>query len=94
MRNEEISVEQLVKEITKKVDIIETFKDFDEIITCGVCYKESKISRNKFDLETLDAKTMCSGCEIKQPVKIWQCACNKPWYQCENIAEQAKFLDA
>ena len=41
------------------------------------------MSRDKFLLETLDAKTNCSGCEKNQPVKMWQCACNIPWYQCD-----------
>ena len=83
MAKEEINLAELVKETTKKEDIIETFKASYEIITCGSCHKESKISRNKFQFETLDAKTMCSGCESNQLVKIWQCACHKPWYQCE-----------
>ena len=83
LTNEEINLTELVKETTKKENIMETFKESDEIITCDVCYKESQIGRNKFLLETLDAKTNCSGCEKNQPVKMWQCACNKPWYQCE-----------
>ena len=54
---------------------MDKFKPSDEIITCGSCHKETKISRVKFLLETLDATTKCSG--------SWQCVCNKPWHQCE-----------
>ena len=81
--NEEIDLAQLVREPTLKEDIMERFKPSDEIITCGSCHKESKISRVKFLLETFDATTKCSGCNNNLPVKSWQCACNKPWHQCE-----------
>ena len=33
---------------------------------------------------------MCSGCQISQPVRIWQCACSKPWYQCEKHCRAGK----
>ena len=88
--NEEINLAELVKETTLKEDIMERFKTSDEIITCGSCHKESKISRNKFLLETLDAKTKCSGCNKSLPVKMWHCACYKPWYQCEKHCKAGK----
>ena len=81
--NEEIDLDQLEKETTFKEDIMERFKPADEIITCGECHKESKISRVKFLLETLDATTKCSGCNKNLPVKNWLCACNKPWHLCD-----------
>ena len=54
-----------------------------QIITCGTCHKETKLSRVKLLFETIDATTKCSGCNKNLPVKSWQCACNKPWHQCE-----------
>ena len=81
--NEEIDLDQLEKETTLKEDIIKRFEPADEFITCGVCHKESKISRIEFLLETLDATTKCSGCSKNLPVKNWVCLCNKPWHECE-----------
>ena len=62
---------------------MDKFKPEDQIIFSGTCLEETKISRNKFLLETLDAKTKCIGCEKTQTVKNWNCACTKPSYSCE-----------
>ena len=57
MSCEEIDLARLVREPTLKEDIMERFKPSDEIITCGTCHKETKLSRDKFLLETFDATT-------------------------------------
>ena len=71
------------KEATFKEDIIERLVPADEFIMCGICHKETKISRIKFLLETLDATTKSSGCNKNLPVKGWLCLCNKPWHECD-----------
>ena len=55
----------------------------DEFISCGNCGEETKISRVKFRLETLDAHTKCSGCDKNLLVKNWKCRCKKCWHECE-----------
>ena len=71
------------KQFTTKVDITDTFKPEHELTFRGICFKETKVSRNNFLLETLGATTRCCGCEKTQSVKNWNCACAKPWYSCE-----------
>ena len=82
-----------MRDVTKKDDRLETFKAEDEIIFCGACCKEPKISRNNFLLETLDAATRCCGCEQKQSVETVDVHVTNHGICAKNIAGLEKFSD-
>ena len=91
LNNDEIALDQLEKGTTVKEDIMERLLQDDEIIAYGFCHKESKVSRVKFRLETLDAYTKCSGCKKNMPVTKWKCKCNQYWHECEQHCRAGKF---
>ena len=52
------------------------------LLTCPTCGHAVDGTRQAFNINNLDGRTHCKRCRRDRFVRLWQCTCQVPWYEC------------